>query len=331
MQPTRSISIAAVVITGVLIALLLSQVTPDEVLQTILSLDPFYLAIGFIFYIGSYFFRSLRFHLLLNKTVSLKDLFMIVCLHSMMNNLLPARTGEVSYIYLLKKTQGRSTGEGVATLMAARISDLITISLIFLAAFLVSRFYGDTISSIAIVAFVVIALCLLALFWVMKCDKKRIQAWVHSFFVFIRYEKTPLADYILRKTEETVDCFDALGSQGVNFHLRIFVVSCVIWIGLYTFCYCMTLAMQINLGYMPVVFASSFVIFTTVLPIQGIGGFGTVEGGWVIGFMLVGLNEATAISSAFGFHICMLAYTLFLGLSGFLFLRRRGTVGVPMN
>ncbi len=53
-----------------------------------------------------------------------------------MNNLLPARTGELSYVYLLKTEQKITTGEGLATLVIARIFDFIIISIFFLPLFL---------------------------------------------------------------------------------------------------------------------------------------------------------------------------------------------------
>jgi len=63
--------------------------------------------------------------------VGIRDLFKIVCVHNMMNNLLPARTGEVSYIYLINKVHERDISEGIATLVVARVFDFIVISGIF--------------------------------------------------------------------------------------------------------------------------------------------------------------------------------------------------------
>jgi len=95
--------ILAVVITIALVAILLSQIRIADVIATLAGIDPLYLIAGFVLYVCSYFFRALRFHILLNGEVGLWDLFNIVCVHNMMNNILPARTGELSYIYLLKR------------------------------------------------------------------------------------------------------------------------------------------------------------------------------------------------------------------------------------
>lgn len=90
--------LSAIVITVVLVALLLSQISIGDVAKTLTSIESIYLVIGFILYLCSYFFRALRFHILLNNKDSIKHLFSIVCAHNMANNILPARTGEVFVI-----------------------------------------------------------------------------------------------------------------------------------------------------------------------------------------------------------------------------------------
>ena len=129
--------IFAIIITILLLALLFTQIDLADVITTLKNINPIYLIVGFILYTCSYFLRALRFHFLLNKEVSFKDLFDITCVHNMMNNLLPARTGELSYIYLLKTGQNKTTGEGLATLIIARIFDFIIISNLFLAIFFI--------------------------------------------------------------------------------------------------------------------------------------------------------------------------------------------------
>jgi uncharacterized protein (TIRG00374 family) len=85
--------ISAVVITIALVAILLSQIQIADVITTLASINPLYLIAGFILYTCSYFFRGLRFHILLNREVGLRDLFNIVCVHNMVNNILPSLLG----------------------------------------------------------------------------------------------------------------------------------------------------------------------------------------------------------------------------------------------
>ena len=75
--------------------------------------------------------------------------------------------------------------------------------------------------------------------------------------------------------------------------------------------------MGIELEPVQILFASSFAVFSTVLPIQGIGGFGTMEGGWALGFIAVGVPSEIAVKTGFGFHLIVLLYTISLGIYGY--------------
>jgi hypothetical protein len=76
--------------------------------------------------------------------------------------------------------------------------------------------------------------------------------------------------------------------------------------------------MGIQLEPIQILFASSFAVFSTMLPIQGIGGFGTMEGGWALGFIAVGAAEEVAINTGFGFHLIVLLFTITLGIYGYI-------------
>jgi len=94
---------SAVVVTAALLALLLSHVEMSDLVATLKSIEPGYVLLGLGAYASCYLFRALRFYVLLNREVRVADLFAIVCVHNMVNDILPARSGELSYIYLLKK------------------------------------------------------------------------------------------------------------------------------------------------------------------------------------------------------------------------------------
>ena len=140
--------ILATVITVILVAILLSQISIGDITKTLTDIEPSYIIVGFVLYIFSYFFRALRFRILLNKKLSIKDLFSIVCVHNMANNILPARTGEVSYVYLSKKLHNVSVGEGVASLAVARMFDFITICFLFFVSTILIRDLPEIVSNI---------------------------------------------------------------------------------------------------------------------------------------------------------------------------------------
>ena len=312
--------ISAVVITVVLVALLLSQISIGDVAKTLTSINPIYIIIGFTLYLSSYFFRALRFHILLNNKVSIKDLFSIVCVHNMANNILPARTGEISYVYLSKKLHNVPTGEGIATLMMARFFDFITISLIFFVSAIFIQDLPDIVSKIiwviaGLLAFVLLLFLALVFFGEIFVDIiRRVANGINA----LRFSSV---QYLLRKGDENAQSFKFMKSK--KLFGCVFVISIAVWCSHYSMLYILAKGMSISLAFWYMIVAITFVFFITILPIQTIGGFGIMEGGWALGFIVMGLSKEIAISSGFGFHAILYVYFLILGLYGGLTLKRQ--------
>lgn len=305
--------VSAVVITVVLVAILLSQINLSDITTTLTSIDPIYIIIGFILYLFSYFFRALRFHILLNDKVSIKDLFSIVCVHNMANNILPARTGEISYVYLSKKLHNIPVGEGVASLMVARIFDLTTISLLFFLSTIFIRDLPDMVSKViwiivGLLVFVLLLFLALVFFGEIFVDLiRRVANGINA----LRFSSV---QYLLRKGDETVLSFKLMNSK--KLFGCVFVTSMMLWCSQYSMLYILANAMNISLAFWCMIFALTFVFFTTILPTQSIGGFGIIEGSWALGFMIMGISKDVAIGSGFGFHIILLTFALVIGTYG---------------
>lgn len=311
---------AAVLITTVLLAILLSQVNIADVVTTLVSINPLYLVVGFLLYACCYIFRAMRFQILLSGEVGLRDLFRIVCVHNMVNGVLPARMGELSYVYLLKKMHQRSIGDGVATLVVARIFDFVVIVVFFL---LSLQFMRDTPSALVDSAWVggLIIVALVSFLALLLYLGRSLLNSVKSLFKTFHLVRWNLGKHLLAKAEETMESFDRIKFFGLLKYFQLILVSCGIWLSLYLLIYLLVAGMGLSVGFFAVLFASTFAIISTVLPVQGIGGFGTIEGTWAIGFMLIGLTKADAISSGFGYHIVVILYFIILGIYGVLALK----------
>ena len=312
--------LSAIVITVVLVAILLSHISLCDIVTTLTSIGPIYIIIGFILYLGTYFFRALRFHILLNKKVSIKHLFSIVCVHNMANNVLPARTGEISYVYLSRKLHNIPAGEGVASLMVARIFDFTTISFLFFISTIFIRDLPEIVSKViwvivGLLVFVLLLFLALVFFGEIFVDiTRRVANGINALrFSFVQY--------LLRKIDETAQSFKLMNSK--KLWGGIFVTSIMIWCFQYSMLYILAKGMNISLAFWCMIFALTFVFFTAILPIQTIGGFGIMEGGWALGFIIMGISKEIAISSGFGFHVILYVYFLILGLYGGLTLKRQ--------
>jgi uncharacterized protein (TIRG00374 family) len=317
----------ALMLTIILVFLLFTKVSIKDVISTLAHISPVYLLAGFVLYAGSYVFRAWRFYLLLNKEVPIQDLFHIECVHNMMNNLLPARTGELSYVYLIKKVNRRTTGEGLATLMVARIFDFIVISALFILSLFINRNSPSGLMKylwigviFLIMMIILIALLIFSGEWAIRQIK--------IFFRVLHIGTTSIGQFIVQKGEETMVCISCISKdKSTTFKVLgfVFILSIGIWITIYSMAFFLMYAMGFNLTFSIVLLGSTFAILSTVLPIQGIGGFGTTESAWVIGFILLGVSSSDAINSGFGYHIIVLVFTILIGITGLLFLKKHIT------
>jgi uncharacterized protein (TIRG00374 family) len=308
----------AVFITIIFVAILLTQVSLTDVISTIRQINPVYLLAGFAFYSVSYFLRAWRFHILLNNEVATRDLFPVVCVHNMMNNLLPARTGELSYVYLLKKVNNRTTGEGLATLVVARIFDCIALAVLFFTAiFLVRNVPVVILHSLWIICscITIFIVLLVLLLWygrpfIMKVEK---------FMKFLHIDQKHAVRYLLKKGDETVESLDQIHMH----HIMVYTVasSFLIWGLNYGMVYLILEGLGFHLPLQYVILGGTFILLTTILPIQGIGGFGTTEMVWTLVFVPLGLSLNDAIISGFCYHIILIFYFVILGIYGWIKLK----------
>ena len=75
-------------------------------------------------------------------------------------------------------------------------------------------------------------------------------------------------------------------------------------------------SIDINLDIWDCLFLSSIAIAILILPIRSFGGFGTSEGAWALGMIILGYNEEVGIQSGFVIHIVVLINVTLLFLMG---------------
>jgi len=307
------VKIVAVLITVVLLVLLFTQINLEDVITTLKNINPGYLIAGFILYTFSYFFRAWRFYILLNAEVGLRDLFNIVCVHNAINSLLPARTGELSYIYLLKKINNKTTGDGIATLVVSRIFDFIAlIFLFFIATILVKDIPAFIMAVLWIIAG--FTLFLLIILIVLLTTGKKFVLLTQKTAETLQIEKNRGVNYLIRKEFETVESLDKI--QMKKSMPTLIVSSLLIWLVNYFLVYIIMVGLNFQISLLFVVLGGTFIVLTSILPIQGIAGFGTTEAVWTLVFVPLGLSINQAIISGFCFHIIMILYFSVLGIYG---------------
>ena len=136
--------IAYALVSAVLVVFLLTQIRLQDVVMVFSTVNYLYLSLAFLFYVLTYLLKSFRFHLFLRE-IRFYDMFKIVSLHNLANVVLPARTGELSFVYLTK-TRGIKSAHGLAVLAMVRLFDLLVVSIsIIITAFLIEKTSIDTL------------------------------------------------------------------------------------------------------------------------------------------------------------------------------------------
>ncbi|MBW2973139.1 flippase-like domain-containing protein [Candidatus Woesearchaeota archaeon] len=301
----------AVILAFVLVYFLLTQITVHDLSELFSRLSLYWILFAFICYVFSYVFRAWRFKFLLTHELRMFLLFNIVCVHNMINQLLPFRTGELSFIYLIKKQKISGT-KAMFSLFVARAFDFAAIAVIFI----ISVFFIDlkqpmhTILFATCIILFVLVLLIISLVFFNKTYLKILK----KLLALKQIKKSKIIKFILTKMQETIRHFNTMKSIKHIFIIALF--SILTWISIYLMCCALFAGMGITLTFWTIVAGVSLTFFAVMLPIHGIAGFGTIEAAWSIFFFLLGLSKEIAISSSFVYHLIVILFFMILGISG---------------
>jgi len=243
---------------------------------------------AFLLYLGSYITRTYRWKITLSID-DFKTLFKITAFNTVFNIFLPFRTGELSFFYMLKK-ENIPVSESTISFVSVRIFDAVSLLAVFFMAFflLQSNF-------IAAVITVMIA--------------PVIPVILKKASVAIKHEK--LSQF--RSTRLTFK------NMGILYFLSIatFVMK-------FTAFY-LVLPDGLELSFTQAFFAAAAGDITTILPVHGIAGIGTYEGGYAGILIFMGVEKEKALLASVYSHIFMLVGAAVIAAFSAMFLRTSGT------
>ena len=268
-----------------------------------------WLFLALVVFIINQLLRAFRFSILIHsKEVMVRDIFSVQCLYSLFAYLLPFRSGEPSYIYILKKYVKIPATEGVATLLVARIFDYIAISFLFF--FVLFLVWGRLPLQPRILIFpVVMVLFIIFLFFVFLIFRG---GMVVGFLKSInggvapRYKR--LTGVILRNSEEILTSLRKITNK--NVYMTVFLISMLTWLVLALSFDLMIRALGYDVSYLTALCLT--VLLFPVAFAQGVGNLGTHEAEWVPILLLFGFHQETAISIALSSHAIIFSYILLM-------------------
>ncbi len=227
------------------------------------------ISLAFFLYLLSYITRAFRWKITL-RVKDFKKLFKITAFNTVFNIFLPFRTGEFSFFYMLKK-ENVPFSETAISFITVRIFDGISLLALFFSSFLLLKGYPAY-------SFLVILLMPVLIFLIKHLSS------------FIKVEK--LREF----SKETLHLKNLL---------TLYLLSLATFFLKFTGFF-FVLPENINLSFIEGFFASCGGDLTTILPIHGIAGIGTYEGGFAGVLIFLGVDKDTALLSSVFVHLFIL-------------------------
>lgn len=302
-----------VCLAAALIAFLLWQVHPVEVVRMVVGIDWRWLVVGLAIYAVTNLVRAFRFGALL-KLPSAWRFWPESFALSFLNNTLPGRVGEASYPYFMWRRHNVSVGESSASLVVVRILDYAAVAALYVlfAAINLHRLTPGAAATLRIVAgFLLVSLALLlATPWV----GNRLLDGLAYLLDKVGLRERRLAKMLLRFGRQVVMAMREMASLRLFFPAVAW--SLLAWVGTFAwFAACMR-GLGVELPFTLVIVGATFAVLAKAIPFITVGGFGAHEAGWTVGFTLVGIATSQAIATGFAVNVLtLLASAIFGGAS----------------
>lgn len=275
-----------------------------------------WLGLALLAYLINIFLRALRFtNLIYSRSVRWLELVPVSALHNILMYLMPAKTGDVAYIFLAKDRLDLSLTEGTATLFAARFYDFSVVAAFLM---ILLPFAKNEIPDwIFIPAIIFCGLILLG---------------TAGILLFLKFQKPNHGDTeTQRKTdkglraslsrwfkiwEKFIEGLREIQQHGA--HGWVALLTAGIWLCVYSNFYFATKSMGLPVAFYHIAIISMVMIPLTLLPLQGFANLGTHEIGWTSVLVAFDYPYKTALAIAAGSHFVLLLSVLVSGGLAFL-------------
>lgn len=308
--------IIPVVITIAILFIFFRDISLTDIKINFLKIPLTYLTIFILLSVLGTLLRALKYHVLLSKKLSFKDIFLITLVRNFSVDLLPARSAALLFYSWLTKKKGVSLEEGASS-------------------FIVSVFYDG----------LALSFMLGGLIFFLETGMKRTAIYIAMGLIFLIsvimiFFSEALIRFVLRhkiikhfpKLEGVLGNINDYLSQHKKNSERLYVFFLSLLIRLIKYMFVFILfegIVRIGVG------LHSFAIFSfglagtelsSLLPIQGIGGFGTWELAFAFIFKALEIPAENLREAGFVIHITTQVWEYFIGLLAFLylFIEKRG-------
>lgn len=271
--------------------------------------------------------RAWRYRILLApQPISWGNILLVTFIRNSLIDLLPARLGGLSYIYVLNKRLGFSFESATSTFVLASVLDTLTLSPFLVLAGLSVGFGVGAVSvpailGLAAVLFIIVAVIL----WKIVPLGRLLLVFFERLIARLGIAGRPFFRMAADKFRLTVDELSLIGARRKL--APVFAQSLVIRLAKYVSVYSLffgllrsrgfTLA---DLGFSRFILGISGAELTSALPVKGLAGFGTWESAWALTFRLMNFDATLAVISGIGVHLLTNIFEYSLGIASILIL-----------
>jgi uncharacterized membrane protein YbhN (UPF0104 family) len=344
MSKKRILSLILSILLSIFLAwILLSRISVDDLIQTFSNI--FYPALFAFFGISLFasVLRALRYKwLLYPNPISFGNILLVTFIRNLFVDLLPARIGSLSYVYVLNKKLKYPFEQAASTFVVAFVFDFLTLSPFLIFSMLLVGLGSTSVSNLAllIIASIFLLLVYLVLHEIIPLSNVFFKGYSHL-LKFLKLEDKKWAEMSKNKIQLTIEGLRQIKSRKIQWPL--FLLSLLIRAGKYGSLYLLLYSLLHNHGFSITDLSFSKTILgitgaelTGALPIKGIAGFGTWESGWALTFQLMDFEQKIAILSGIGVHLISNLFEYSLGILSILilafpFINRKKQKGLRME
>jgi glycosyltransferase 2 family protein len=323
----RVINIAIAVLFGlVLVYFLLHDLDVQEIKKAFLGMYVPSLLLFIAINFSDTFFRAYRKKILIGSPrINMFDMFFTNLIRNAFNMVLPARTGELSYVYVLTRKFKFPVEIGVSTLLVAMIFDLVivfSLIIISLIMIIITTGLSDYIASpltLVLIAAGLLGVFALILFHLSKVIDLFIKG-INKILTRYRIGRNKTIQLLYCKLVETNKNIEIIQKRKI--YTKVYFSSLAIRIMKFSSYYILIHAILRPMGYSfssldywVILLATIAAEISAVLPTHALAGFGTYEGafaGTAVLLNFVGFELARIV--AFSYHITILIFSLSLGI-----------------
>lgn len=284
-------------------------------------------------------FRAWRYRLLLRPVpIRRLDILITTFVRNAFVDLLPARIGALSYIYVLNDRLEKPFGQAASSFAVSFLFDFLTLApFVLLAAWIV----GFNTAGIPAGGMIAAAAAFFVIFFLAAWKIARLVRWgrtiAWSLLKKTQWSLRPGVARAFENIDRTVEILEQTRRRGV--YPSVFLLSLLIRLAKYLSLFFLFYAVLRRQGigweemsFWKTVLGLTGAELTSVLPVKGLAGFGTWESAWAAALQWMRFDPRLAVLSGLAIHLITNLFEYGLGLAGLAYLAfRRKRDRIPRN